>query len=280
MIREKHQIRILIFLFNQTQNIFLNQLLFFLMHSSLLRKRLNERCTSISPTSSCPSTPPLATKWYEPPQIDFCIMNNEHREKVFELVTNTFFRDEPLNKCLAFDLPTEASEFAELVISNAIEDQCSFVAIDNQTQQIIGVILNLIKHRLPLYNQDKYDINNFQSEKLRFILGVLKHVHGNIDLFQELNTDNLLHVVIIAIDTHYRGLRLTEKLIYASLERAINEFHIKGAFSEATSLYSSKAFRKQGFQVYDETIYIKYDNIRLASLAGEHDRCQLLAKQL
>jgi N-acetylglutamate synthase-like GNAT family acetyltransferase len=95
-----------------------------------------------------------------------------------------------------------------------------------------------------------------------------------------MNTDHLLHIVIIAIDTNYRGLRLTEKLIHASLERAKNEFQISGVFSEATSLYSSKAFRKQDFQVYNELIYIKYDNKRLASLAGEHDRCQLLAKKL
>jgi len=253
------------------------------MYSSLLRKRLDERCTSISPTSSCPSTPPLSKKWFEPPHIDLCVMNNEHREKVFELVTNIFFRDEPLNQCLAFDLPNEATEFAELVISIALEDQCSFVAINNQTQEIIGVILNVIKHRLSLStinNPDKFDIKNFQSEKLRFILGVLKHAHENIDLFQEMNTDRLLHTVIIAIDTHYRGLRLTEKLIDASLERAKNECHIKAAFSEATSLYSAKAFRKQGFQVYNEIIYTNYDNIRLANLSGEHDRCQLVAKQL
>jgi ribosomal protein S18 acetylase RimI-like enzyme len=253
------------------------------MHSLLLRKRLDDRCDSISPTSSCPSTPPLSTKWFEPPPIDLCVMNHEHREKVFELVINTFFRDEPLNKCLAFDLPNEAAEFAELVLTIALEDQCSFVVIDKQTQQIIGVILNLIKHRLPLTtidNQDQFDINKFQSEKLRFILGILKHVHGNIDLFEEMNTNHLLHIVIIAIDAHYRGLRLTEKLIHASLERAKNEFHVQAAFSEATSLYSAKAFRKQGFQVYDEIVYTKYDDIRLASLAGEHDRCQLLAKQL
>jgi ribosomal protein S18 acetylase RimI-like enzyme len=253
------------------------------MYSSLLQKRLDEQCNSVSPTSSCPSTPPLSTKWFQPPQIDLYIMTNEHREKVFELVTNTFFRDEPLNKCLVFDLPNEASQFTELVISNALEDQCSFVAIDNQTQEIIGVILNLIKHRLSLStndNQDKFDIENFQSEKLRFILGVLKYVHRNIDLFEKLNADHLLHIVIIAIDPHYRGLRLTEKLISASLERAKNEFDIKGTFSEATSLYSAKALRKQGFQVYDEIIYTNYDNIRLASLAGEHDRCQLVAKQL
>jgi ribosomal protein S18 acetylase RimI-like enzyme len=250
------------------------------MHSALLRQLHHERCGSESPISSCPSTPPLSATWFEPPQIDLCIMRTEHREKVLELVTDTFFRDEPLNKCLVFDIPHEPAEFAELVISIALEDQCSFVAIDTQTQKIIGVILNLIKHRLTLNDVDKFDINNFQSEKLRFILGVLKHVHGNIDLFHEMNTDRLLHIVIIAIDAHYRGLRLTEKLIQASLERAKTEFHLTAAFSEATSLYSSKAFRKQGFQIYHEIIYIKYDDKRLASLTAEHDRCQLLAKQL
>lgn len=205
-------------------------------------------------------------------------MNEEHRENVFDLVSNTFFRDEPLNRCLAFDIPVESTEFTDAVLSRAMDDQCSFVAIDVQTQKIIGVILNVIKHR-DLSN-DPFDQKNFQSEKLRFILGVLKHVHRNINLFEQMHAEHLLHVVIIAIDGNYRGLRLTERLVHASLERAKNEFHLQGAFSEATSLYSAKAFRKQGFQKYDEVIYTKYDQIRLASLAGEHDRCQLLAKQL
>ncbi|CAF1592856.1 unnamed protein product [Adineta ricciae] len=248
------------------------------MHTSRVFQRLNERSDSVSSTSSCPSTPPSSKLWFEPPNIDICVMTIEHREQVFELVLNTFFRDEPLNKCLAFDLPTEPIEFAELVISIAIEDRCSFVTIDVQTQKIIGVILNIIKSRSQ--NIDKFRIENFRSEKLRFILNVLQHAHGTLDLFKEMNTDRLLHIVIIAIDANYRGLRLTEKLIHASLERATTEFHLQGAFSEATSLYSAKAFRKQGFQIYNEIIYTKYDAVRLANLAGEHDRCQLLAKQL
>jgi ribosomal protein S18 acetylase RimI-like enzyme len=258
------------------------------MYSSLLQKHLNERYFPLptgleSPTSSCPSTPPMSATWLKPPQIDLCIMNTEHREQVFDLVIDTFFRDEPLNKCLAFEIPNEPTEFAELIVSLALQDQCSFVAIDVQTEKVIGVILNIIKHNLSstsIDNQDKLGLNNFQSEKIRYILNVLKNVHGNIDLFDELKTDRLLHIVIIAIDAHYRGLRLTEKLIHSSIEHAKTDLDIKGAFSEATSLYSSKAFRKQGFQIYDEIIYIKYDDTRLASLSGEHDRCQLLAKTL
>ncbi|CAF0721561.1 unnamed protein product [Rotaria sp. Silwood1] len=258
------------------------------MHSSLFRKHLHERYFSLpsnleQTTSSCPSTPPMSATWLEPPQIDLCLLNNEHRKQVFDLVVDTFFRDEPLNKCLAFEIPHEPIEFTELILSLALQDQCSFVAIDVQTQKVIGVILNIIKHNLSSTitdNQDKFDINNFQSEKLRYILNVLKHVHRNINLFKELNTDRLLHTVIVAIDAHYRGLRLTEKLINTSITHAKNDLNLKGAFSEATSLYSSKAFIKQGYQIYDEIIYTKYDDIRLASLAGEHDRCQLLAKTL
>jgi hypothetical protein len=255
------------------------------MHSSLFRKHLNDRYFSLPPnielpTSSCPSTPPMSATWLEPPQIDLCIMNNEHREQVFDLVIETFFRDEPLNKCLAFEIPDEPNQFTELVVSLALEGQCSFVAIDIQTQKVIGVILNIIKHQSSSTIIDKFQINNFQSEKLRYILNVLQYVHRNIDLFKELNTDCLLHTVIIAIDAHYRGLKLTEKLINTSIEHAKNVLNLKGAFSEATSLYSSKAFRKQGFHIYDEIIYTKYDDIRLASLTGEHDRCQLLAKKL
>ena len=170
-----------------------------------------------------------------------------------------------------------------LFLSLALQDQCSFVAIDVQTHKVIGVILNIIKNKLSsttIDHRDLFNVNNFQSEKLRYIINVLQHVHRNIDLFTELKTDRLLHIVIVAIDAHYRGLRLTEKLICASIKRAKNDLNLHGAFTEATSLYSSKALRKQGFQIYDEIIYIKYDDIRLASLAGEHDRCQLLGKTL
>lgn len=250
------------------------------MHASLLRKRFAQHCQSISfngtdsPVSSCPSTPPCTHTWFEPPAIDFCLMTEEHRDQVFQLVTQTFFRDEPLNRTLAFDIPDEPAEFAIDVLEQALKDQCSFVAIDVQTEKIIGVILNHI------HDRSMIEKKLYQSEKLQFILRVLHQLHHNVDLFERLNGDRLLHVMIIAIDGHYRGLRLTEKLIRASLERAEREFQLKGAFSEATSLYSSKAFRKQGFQILTELIYSEYEPERLSQLIGEHDRCQLLVKDL
>lgn len=249
------------------------------MRASLLRKRLAQRCQSLSfnkgtdsPVSSCPSTPPSTTTWFEPPTIDLCLMTVEHAEEVFQLVTRTFFRDEPLNRALAFDIPDEPAEFTRDVLQHALDDRCSFVLIDVPTEKIIGVILNLIKDR-STSEQKKY-----RSEKLEFILGLLHQLHRQVDLYERTKSDRLLHVVIIAIDGQYRGLRLTEKLIAATLERAKDEFELKGIFAEATSLYSSKAFRKQGFQVLTELLYSTYDPVRLSQLTGEHDRCQLLLK--
>lgn len=251
------------------------------MHASLLRRRLVQRCQSISfntstdsPVSSCPSTPPSTTNWFETPTIDLCLMTSEYSDEVFQLVTQTFFRDEPLNRALAFEIPDEPAEFTQDVLQHALDDRCSFVLIDVQTEKIIGVILNLIKHRST--NEQK----KYRSEKLEFILGLLHKLHHHVDLYDQMKTDRLLHMVIIAIDGQYRGLRLTEKLINASLERAKNEFDLKGVFAEATSLFSSKAFRKQGFQILTELIYSNYDPIRLSQLIGEHDRCQLLTKDL
>ena len=256
---------------------------FFVINSSVMRKKFVERIHTVSlssesSNSSTPSTPAPSNNWFELPCIEFYLMGDEHRDEVSQLVINTFFRDEPLNQHLNFNLPDEPKEFTDLVLSQALEDRCSFVAIDVQTQKIIGVILNVIKCR-SLSSSDEDEIE-FKSEKLRFILSILKGLHRTIDLFERIKTDRLLHVAVIAIDAYYRGLRLTEKLVRISLERAKKDLHLHAAYSEATSLYSAKAFRKQGFQLYSETIYADYDRNRLADLIGDHDRCQLLAKEL
>ncbi|CAF0786689.1 unnamed protein product [Didymodactylos carnosus] len=251
------------------------------MYNNVLLKHINkpyltydDRTVSTTSDSSSPGTP--WSKVFPVPQMDLSLMDKEHTDEVFSLISGSFFRDEPLNKCLCFELPDEPVEFTSLAIKTALQDKCSYVAIDTVTQKVVAVILNIIKSKNDETNP--WDVSQFKSEKLRYILKVLKCVHGNVDLFQTFDTDHLLHIIVVTIDENYRGLRLTEKLIHSSLERA-KQLGIKAAFSEATSLYSSKAFRKLGFQIYNEVIYSKYDETRLSNL-GEHDRCVLVATNI
>ncbi|CAF3940728.1 unnamed protein product [Rotaria sp. Silwood2] len=212
----------------------------------------------------------------DPPRINLCLMKDEHRNEVSSLVIESFFRDEPLNRRLSFDLPKEPAEFTNMAVEKAFQDKCSYVAIDKNQQKVIGVSLNLIESKNNETNI--LDSSQFKSEKLRYIFKLLEDVHGQIDLFNTFNTDRLLHVLMLSVNGEYRGLNLTRQLIDLSIKQA-KAYGIKGAFSETTGYYSSRVMLKMGFQIYNEIIYDKYDQKRLSNL-GIHDRCLLIARPL
>lgn len=256
------------------------------MDPLLRRKNIPRRCfstpsTSIdSSSSSGPSTPLFCNGTFELPEFEIRSMTNDDQEQVSDLIIETFFRDEPLNRCLKFDIPDEPLDFTKTILSSSIRDQYSFVVVDKQRDKIIGVILNEIENRTDSEKNNCFNKNQYESEKLNYVFDLLQRVHQNMNLYTLMNTEHLLHITIIAIHSQYRGLRLTEKLIESTIEKAKQNSKIGGIYSEATSSFSSRAFRKQGFQVYGELIYRDFDGIRLSSLVGEHDRCQLLIKEL
>ncbi len=204
-------------------------------------------------------------------RFDMHLMREEDRIPALTLLLNSFFRDEPLAKCLEVGEPID---FAKNVINDALTDQCSFVAYDIQTHQLVGICLNEIK-----YKDDQHIINE-SNEKINFILHLLDQMHKNINLFDHFITNSLLHIFIINVDNNYRGYGLASRLISTSIEHA-TKFHIGGAYAEATNIYSFNSFKQQGFQVYGQLNYTQYDQVRLASLIDKNsDQCQLMARAL
>ncbi|CAF2587166.1 unnamed protein product [Rotaria sp. Silwood2] len=198
-------------------------------------------------------------------------MCEEDRIPVLNLLTKSFFHDEPLAKCLQLGEPID---FAKNVINDALNGQCSFVAYDIETNQLAGVCLNKVK-----YKDDTNTIHE-SNEKLNFILHLLHDVHKNINLFDHFLTDYLLYIFIINVDSNYRGYGLASSLISAGIEHA-KKLHIGGAYAEATNIYSLNSFKQQGFQIYHQLNYVEYDQIRLANLTDKsYDQCQLVARTL
>jgi len=168
----------------------------------------------------------------------------------------------------------EPIDFAKTVINDALNYQCSFVAYDIQTNQLVGICLNEIK------SKDTKHIINESNEKLYFILHLLDHMHENINLFDHFLTNSLLHIFIINVDKNYRGYGLASRLISASIEHAKN-LHMGGAYAEATNIYSLNSFKQQGFQIYHQLNYAQYDQVRLGNLTDKnYDQCQLVARKL
>ncbi|CAF0726539.1 unnamed protein product [Adineta steineri] len=199
------------------------------------------------------------------------VLREEDRIPALTLLINSFFHDEPLAKCVELEEPLD---FAKTIINDAINNQCSFVAYDIQTNQLIGICLNEIKSK-----DDRYIINE-TNEKLSFILNLLHNMHKNINLFDIFQTNSLLYIFIINVDKNYRGYRLGSRLISTSIEYA-RQNRIKGAFAEATSISSLNSFQHQGFLIYHQINYIEYDQIRLSTMIDSHNsQCQLVARIL
>ena len=96
-----------------------------------------------------------------PSQFTIHLLREEDRIPALTLLINSFFRDEPLAKCLEIEHPID---FAKNVINDALNDQCSFVVHDIETKQLIGVCLNEIKY------ENHHDLINETNEKVNFIL--------------------------------------------------------------------------------------------------------------
>lgn len=199
------------------------------------------------------------------------LMVEEDRIPALTLLKNSFFRDEPLAKYLELDEP---KDFAINVVNDAINEQCSFVVYDIETNELIGICLNEIKCK-----NNEYLINE-TNEKLYFILHLLDHMHKNINLFEELSTNSLLHIFIINVHENYRGYGLASRLISTSIEHG-KKLHIGGAYAEATNIYSLNSFIKQDFQIYHQLNYAQYDQVRLGNLTDKNfDQCQLVARSI
>jgi hypothetical protein len=199
----------------------------------------------------------------------------EHRQSVINLLMSSFFIQEPLNAMLQFDIPHEVLSWADYLVDISLRDRCSFIAIDNRSlhQNIVGVILNGISNRN--YNEEPLIV---ESEKLNFIFSLLDKIFNGHNLFDLYQTDRLFHYDIINIEESQRRQNLSAQLIAASENKA-RQLGIKGEFVICSSLYSKRAFERQGFEVIHELLYSEHGNGRLTDM-GEHDRCSLLAKQL
>ncbi|UJR32680.1 hypothetical protein I4U23_020140 [Adineta vaga] len=201
---------------------------------------------------------------------DIRLMKEDDYDQVLSLLLNSFFKDEPITKCIQL---TETLDFAKDIVKNCLQNQCSFVASNSQTNQIVAICINEIIDK----NQNQE--NNQTVEKIRFISQIFAEVHKNRNVFQEYNADKLIHIYIISVDQTARGHGLASKLIAKTIEYG-KDLQMIGAYAEATNLISLKCFKQQQFDVLAELIYASYSPERLANLKGEvYDRCYLVARK-
>ncbi|CAF1064762.1 unnamed protein product [Adineta steineri] len=197
-------------------------------------------------------------------------LDENDKRQVLSLLLNSFFPDEPITQYLQI---TETSEFAKTIIDDCLHDRCSFVALNTETNVIVGICLNKIKHK-----NDRNETAH-SDEKLGRLFQIFADLHETLNIFNALNADTLLHVFVISVDGRARRHKLSSRLIAKSIEYA-QELQITGAFAEATSLVSRQCFEQQQFNVFGRLTY-KNDNSKcLPTLNNEdNNQCYLVARK-
>jgi predicted GNAT family acetyltransferase len=155
-------------------------------------------------------------------------MCEDDRNQVLSLLTNSFFPDEPVARCLHI---TDTLEFAQSVIHDFLKERCSFIAYDTTTNQIVGCYLNEIVHRNVQHETSELD------EKIRFMFQIFDDLKNKLNIFDRLNTDTLIHICVLSVDRTVRGHGLAPCLISKSIEY-VKELKLQGAFAVATNVYS------------------------------------------
>lgn len=207
--------------------------------------------------------------------IEIVALSSDHRQSTINLLLSSFFIEEPINEKLQFNIPQEILSWAEYLVDTGINEQCSFVAIDQNrsSEYVIGVILNGIAIR----NQTQTNPNP-NSDKLKFIMRLLDELMVGYDLHELCQTDRLIHCDVINVDSSYRGMNLGQRLIETTDEKA-KQLGLKGAFVICTSLFSKVIFERQGYHVLHERSYSDYGKGLLTDM-GLHDRYSLLYKKI
>lgn len=178
------------------------------------------------------------------------------KERVVDFLVKTFFKDEPLN--IAVGLLQEGQRCHEL------EDYCTMplsqgvsLAAVNEANEIVGVCINNINYKRGASSGPEEE-EDCPHPKFRHIMNFLKWLEKKNDLFSKFNNINkYLDISILSTDAEYRGQGIAKKLVYESIEYALDN-DIGLVKADCTSHYSAKAMMRLGFSCVFNVSYDDY----------------------
>jgi len=184
--------------------------------------------------------------------LNFRICGVSDYNQVIDFLYPNFHRDEPMSKCLDLVGPEmDRNEVLDEFALHGLKDNLSIAAFEASTGKLVGICINHTER--PGDNEEESP-----NPKFEHIMEVLRRVNERGgDLFRQLNTDTLFTIKMVSTDKVNRKAGLGTELLKRSMDLS-KTLGFKGIKTEATGLYSRKAFIKLGFEVKAEYKYKDY----------------------
>ncbi|XP_047100140.1 arylalkylamine N-acetyltransferase 1 [Schistocerca piceifrons] len=190
------------------------------------------------------------------PGIDFSPIPEARYDDVIKHLRDNFFADEPLNCSVRLCQPGEPHAELEEHALSTLRDRLSWMAMDTDTGQVVGVALNGVSRRGDLAEAQER-LAAVSDDKFRTIFGLLYGVNRRLDLFTAHGVDQIFECRILSVDSRYRGRGLARRLLQLS-EGTARERGFKVLKEDATGLFSQRVAESLGLQTACQVRYCDY----------------------
>ncbi|XP_005186368.2 arylalkylamine N-acetyltransferase-like 2 [Musca domestica] len=212
--------------------------------------------------------------------IKICCITQTDGPRVYDFLKSYFFPDEPLSTC---HRPDEKRGFGEEVLSSLIESGLCLKAIVEETQELVGVVLNdaedpLKEEEEELCN-DEVTTHDTTGDKIHKFL---TKIQREADLFKRYNIQKLLHLIIVTVKSEWRGRGIASRLSKAVMDLG-KEKGFELITAECTSFYTAKMFQHMGWDIVHSVRYKDYldgNGQPVFQPLAPHDACRVYATRL
>ena len=184
-------------------------------------------------------------------------------EEATNILSESFSQGEPMSYILGLK-EKDFYSFMKLYCENSINNDISFVCIDEVNLKVCGVLIcednDSIEIKLPDLNENLYKIFELIDE-------VSKDINNN---------KNNLHIFMCGVDETYRKQGIGKKLLNHLLNKDLKYDLI---FAEATGIYSQKILKDLNFIIKNEIFYSDTNDFQDIENKTNHKSLQLLIKE-
>lgn len=212
------------------------------------------------------------------PSLRYEIVKPEKIEQALELLYATYHPDEPLTKHLGLCKGLHSMPDMDRVVSNTIQENLSLFALDHRGK-VMGVCINGVSS-LHDWTADVSSIaDKFQDPTVRPLAAIRQEAHQKgVQIFDEMNTDRLFGIKMVATDPSLRGLGMSTDIIRRSILLA-GCLGFEGLKAEVTAFYAQKAFETIGFNPVVEIRYSDFEYEGQRVFAGIEEESGLILYQ-
>ncbi|XP_015188938.1 PREDICTED: uncharacterized protein LOC107073047 [Polistes dominula] len=148
--------------------------------------------------------------------IDYVLLTKDKLDDALRIQASTMVHENIAIGMGMFEEPG-APEEMQLIFKEVVKDGISIIALESETKEMTGVIFN--KMHIPLKEGEEDELGKFVNQNIKHsscieLTRFLNNFESTVNLFEKYETDAILEMFYIAVDTKYRkrgiGLGLTK----------------------------------------------------------------------